>query len=108
MNEFHGHPRFYELTQQENELHSSKSKGYARGGDPLGNFKRVAAIMELYPDMDWATPIGVALMYKLKQLDCAFWQISQGYEDETEGSTKRLQDDSVYDKLAIIIKEENE
>lgn len=102
----HGHPKFYKLLTQEAELHSIKNKGYAQGGDPLGNFKRVSAIMKLYPNMDWSNPEGVALVYKLKQMDCAFWQLSQGYEDELEGFGKRLQDDSVYDKLATILHEE--
>jgi len=100
---YHGHPLFQELTEQELELHSAKNKDYAQGGDPLGNFKRVSAIKRLYPGFPWDSPTGVALGYMLKQLDAAFWMLSQGYEGEVEGVDARLTDVHVYAKLARII-----
>ena len=100
---YHGHPLFQELTEQELELHSAKNKDYAQGGDPLGNFKRVSAIKRLYPGLPWDSPTGVALGYMLKQLDAAFWMLSQGYEGEVEGVDARLTDVHVYAKLARII-----
>ena len=104
--EYHGHPDFYKITQEEIELHSSKNKDYAQGGDPLGNFKRVASILSLYPGLKPSTPIVVALIYALKQLDAALWMLSQGYEGKVENIDTRLQDVHVYMKLARILHRE--
>lgn len=100
---YHGHPDFYKLTQQELELHSRKNKDYAQGGDPLGNFKRVSVIKKLYPGLPWDSPVGVALGYMLKQLDAAFWMLSQGYEGEVENVDSRLTDVHVYVKIARVL-----
>ena len=101
-----GHPDFIPKLLRLVELHSSKNKGYAFGGEPLGNFYRVSIIKKLYPNMDWATPVGVCLGYSLKQLDCALWQLSQGYEDSGEPFSKRADDVVVYWVLAQILYEE--
>ena len=102
----HGHPRFYELMAQATDMHGSKNKDYATGGDALGNFKRVSAIKRIYPKADWASPTGVAIGYMLKQLDAALNMWSQGYEGEIEGFAKRMLDVTVYSPLIIINKEE--
>ena len=105
--EYHGHPLFYELTLEELELHSSKNRDYARGGNPLGNFYRVSAIKSLYPGLKWDSPTGVALGYMLKQLDAAFWMLAQGYEGQVENIDSRLTDVHVYAKLARILHRED-
>ena len=104
--EYHGHPAFYDLTQQEIELHSAKNKDYARGGDPLGNFRRVSAIKQLYPGLPWDSPTGVALGYMLKQLDAAMWMLAQGFEGEVEDFDSRMADVHVYAKLSRILHKE--
>lgn len=101
----HGHPMFYELTQDEIELHSAKNKDYAQGGDPLGNFKRVAHILSAY-QLDLSRPEVVAIVYMLKQLDAALWMLSQGYEGEVENVDTRLRDVHVYVKLARVLRSE--
>ena len=101
-----GHPRFYELTGEEEELHSVKNHDYARGGNPLGNFYRVSAIKKLYPGFDWESPFGTAMDFMLKQLDAAFWMRCQKLEALVEDVPKRLIDVSVYSKLGIILCEE--
>lgn len=102
----HGHPRFYELTRQEEQLHSVKNHDYASGGDPLGNFHRVSSILALYPGLDLANPAVVALVYALKQWDAALWLLSQGHTPQVEGVSERLGDVSIYAKLARIMVEE--
>ena len=99
---YHGHPDFYTMTEQELKLHSEKNKDYAQGGDPLGNFKRVAHILSAY-DLDLSKPEVVAIVYMMKQLDAALWMLSQGYEGEVESVDTRLQDVHVYAKLARIL-----
>ena len=105
---YHGHPRFAEITKEEQELHSRKNRDYARGGDPLGNFKRVSAIKKLYPGLDWTTATATAIDYMLKQFDAALWQLAQHFEGDVEGIDPRLQDAHIYLKLARILHEEEE
>ena len=104
--EYHGHPDFYKLTQDEIELHSAKNKDYTQGGDPLGNFKRVSAIKRLYPGLEWDSPTGVCLGYMFKQLDAALWMLAHRYEGNVENVDTRLRDVHVYAKIARILHKE--
>jgi len=100
----HGHPKFYELTREEEELYRIKNKNYTNNGDPLGNFHRVSAILKI-----WGLnipPSLVALIYALKQQDAAMWMLSQDYEGKVEGVDLRLRDDHVYKKITRILLEE--
>lgn len=99
----HGHPDFIPMTLEEIKLHSAKNKDYTLGGDPLGNFRRVSATLSQYIKI---SPTMVALIYAQKQLDAAWWMLSQGYEGDIEGVDKRLEDVSVYVKLARILHRE--
>jgi len=103
----HGHPRFYELTAAEEKLHSDKNHDYAIGGDPLGNFRRVARILRMYPGLALADPAVVAMTYALKQLDAYLWLKSNGHIPKVEGVAGRLTDISVYAKLAQVLEEES-
>lgn len=104
----HGHPDFIEKCLTEIELHSSKNYDYAAGGDPLGNFKRVANILSMYPGLDIADAAIVAMIFALKQLDAYIWLKSKGHEAKCEGTAARLRDISVYAKLIEILDEEGE
>ena len=102
-----GHPRFYELTKLEDELHSRKNHDYAAGGSPTGNFERVAKLLSMYPHLALARPGVVAMVYMMKQLDAALWFLNTGNTSVTgEGVEARLADVSVYAKLARIMFEE--
>jgi len=102
-----GHTDFIKMGLAEMQLYSDKNHDYALGGDPLGNFKRVSAILTVWGyDIP---PALVALIYALKQQDAYMWMLSQGYDGEVEGIDARLGDDHVYKKLArILYKEEVE
>ena len=102
---FHGHPDYLKLTKEELELHSAKNREYTHGGDPLGNFKRVSAILRIW-GFD-IPPMLVALIYALKQQDSCMWMLSQGYEGEVEDVEIRLQDDYIYKKIARILYRES-
>jgi len=108
MEELSGHPVFYELTMDEMQLHSNKNRDYAQGGDPLGNFNRVSQIKRLYPNLDWASPVGVCIGYMLKQFDAALWMLNQGYEGEVEDIDTRLRDCHVYLKIVRILHRESQ
>lgn len=104
-----GHPRFHELLKQIGDLHNRKNKDYAEGmkEGPLGNFKRVSAIMKNYPEMDWDSPLGVSIIYSLKQLDAALTLRSTKKQSVTgEPIAARLTDIAIYALLGIILEEE--
>ena len=102
--EFKGHPDFQKLTQDELQLHSDKNNDYARGGDPLGNFKRVSEMLGAWGYA--MTPCDVAFMFMMKQIDAVGNMLGQDYEGKTEGIDGRLMDISVYAKLMIILGKE--
>lgn len=105
MDKRHGHPRFYELVDEITDLHSRKNHDYASGGDPLGNFKRVAKIFSMYPGLDLSDPMVVALTYALKQVDASLWMLSNGHEAKVEGIKDRLQDVAVYSIISMVLSE---
>jgi hypothetical protein len=95
--------RYAELLEGEAVLFEDKNFDYASGGDELGNFKRVAEILNLYPDFPYQTAAGVAIIYMLKQLDALLWGLSMGIHHRVEGIGPRASDVSVYAKLIRII-----
>ncbi len=103
----YGHPDFTDMTVEELALHSSKNHDYARGGNPLGNFNRVGSILELYPGLSLGSPVVVAIVYALKQLDAALWMLCQKFEGDVENIETRLADVHVYMKLARILHRES-
>jgi len=99
----HGHKKYVDLLMAEADLHSRKNYDYASGGDPLGNFKRVAKILGQYSGLDLGNPAVIALVYMMKQVDATLWLLSNGHEAQVEGFSERLQDVSVYAKIVSII-----
>ena len=100
-----GHPDFYKYLESMRKLHDEKNEDYTKGGDSLGNFHRVSAILKIwgYDVPPWL----VAAIYALKQQDAGMWMLSQGYEGKIEGVDKRWEDKGVYSILErILIKEE--
>ena len=99
----HGHADFNPMTLKEMKLHSEKNYDYAAGGDPLGNFNRVASILAMYKGLSLSDPTVIALVYAMKQVDAALWMLSQKREGKIEDVNSRLGDVSVYVKLAMIL-----
>lgn len=98
----YGHPRFNEIVDEIKELHSDKNYDYARGGDPLGNFKRVARMI------GGLTPAEYANHLMLKQVDAVNWGYLQGDDNKVESYIDKLRDIAVYAVLQIIMLEEEE
>lgn len=98
-----GHPRFYKMCDDEKLLHSRKNHDYASGGDPLGNFKRVAVLMTIYKGVEWDTPYGNAIVQMLKQFDAVLWALARKTKLKVEGFYDRFRDISVYSKLIPIM-----
>ena len=98
-----GHPDFIPDVLDLIQLHGAKNHDYAKGGDPLGNFDRTAAIMRLYPEFPWASPHGSATVQMLKQLDAYLWMQSAKTEAKVEGPDPRLRDIQVFAGIIRII-----
>lgn len=97
----HGHPRFNQLLDEFKKLHSDKNFDYARGGDPLGNFIRVAIQLGI-------TPAEYAHHLMMKQVDAVTWSYLQGGEYKVEGKIAKLRDIAIYATLQIIMLEEED
>ena len=100
----YGHPNFIPTILEQVELHNNKNHDYARGGDSLGNFKRVAAILAAYwPEVFGGEkgPAVLAFIYALKQVDAEGWQYAQGGESKVEGVEGRLMDQAVYANIRL-------
>lgn len=92
----HGHPSFIKKVLWDISTHSGKNHDYAAGGDPLGNFRRVATLLSNYPNFPLATECGIAMVYMLKQLDAVLWNMSQGHTLKIESLEDRLRDITIY------------
>jgi len=103
-----GHPLFEKLTEEELELHEAKNKDYRSGSDPLANFKRIASIMSQYPDMNWATPEGVTIIYSLKQMDACLSLLERRIEGGVENVDARARDVHIYWKILRILHRETQ
>ena len=97
----HGHPEYIPLLLDKMDLHSRKNHDYASGGDPLGNFDRVAAIFAMYPGLKLDDPVVVMMTYMMKQIDAVLWGFAKGIEHKVEGPIDRLSDVLVYSGIAI-------
>ena len=98
-----GHPLFLDLVLEELELHGNKNHDYAKGGNPIGNFYRLADIMKLYPGFPIDTPEGSAVIQMLKQLDAAMWIMAKRIETKVEGLDARFKDVGIFTKLVRCI-----
>ena len=97
-----GHPDVIPDFMHLMALHDSKNYDYAHGGDPLGNFDRVSAILNLYPSLKPTPPV-VAVNYSLKQIDAILHAYDVGYDPKVESLDKRFDDVVVYWELAKIL-----
>ena len=94
---------YEQLTMEELNLYQKKNKDYTQCGDKYGNFNRVSRILALYPKLNLSNPKVVCMTYLLKQLDCALWMLSEGYDGTVENIDARLTDVHIYAKIARLL-----
>ena len=99
----HGDGMFIDITLEEMEGYNRKNFDYAAGGDPNGNFLRVASMLSFYPGLRMDDPRAVAVVYLMKQLDNVLWSMSRGFEGDLENIDSRLFDIHVYAKIARVL-----
>ena len=90
-----GHPKFAELAYDMTALHDRKNKFYAGGGHPLGNFRRVAAIMSMYPNVRQGDPAVAVIGMVIKQIDSVLWSLNNHRFDDMNVD-EHLADIAVY------------
>lgn len=96
-----GHPRFYEILKQMEELHSRKNHDYAGTSDPLKNL-RACERLELKPF------IGVMVRLQDKWSRLEEFVKSGTLMVKGESVIDTLMDNAVYSVLAIILYEEQQ
>ena len=109
----HGHPDFVPNMVEAIRLHSDKNWDYAGKGDPLGNFKRVAAMCDVFftdgNPMKEPPPnkaLMVLLLYMAKQFDAVIDCVGHGREVRVEALSYKLLDICIYAQLGRIMLEE--
>ncbi len=87
------------------ELHSAKNADYAENKQPLGNFERVAHLIDYYNLLNapYPTKTKVVIFYLLKQFDCFMNAYGKGKKMKVEGLEDRLRDIEVYTILLEIL-----
>lgn len=80
-----------------------KNHDYTAGGDPFGNFRRVARIMTNYDDYPYDTPEGVAMFLLLKQFDAVMWALCKDIKPKVEGIEGRTDDVANYSLITGIL-----
>jgi len=103
-NKYHGHPLFYQLTNEEIELHNKKNYQYASDKDPLGNFNRVGILCHkvmLNPNVPDNLKVGMVQM--AKQIDAVYDIIGEGKQNTVESVEDKFRDISVYSKINNIM-----
>ena len=100
-----GHKKFYKILDELSELHSIKNHDYASNQRPLGNFERVAELIDKYNLLNAPcdTKVKVAIIYMLKQFDCFMNALGKGKKMKVEGLSERLRDVEVYSILIEIL-----
>jgi hypothetical protein len=91
------------LCEDEAELYERKNKDYAGGGDPFGNFKRIANILSNYKGLRIDHPLTEIAHGILKQLDCVLDTLANNRTLEEESIQRRLRDISVYCKIGTLM-----
>lgn len=100
-----GHPRFYEILKELEELHNAKNSDYSKEGDPLSNLKmseeiNIPGYIGNFIRMGDKWSRLVQLMKKKQQ--------GEGPAVKSESMNDTLRDLAVYCILEMILIEENE
>lgn len=98
-----GHPAFYAVGEEINDLHSEKNRQYATPDDPLGNFRRTGQIIAkmLKPGLDPSLASCLALMSK--QVDGVYEIFGEDKKDTLDSLEDKLLDIEVYSRIAIVL-----
>lgn len=95
-----GHPRFYKLLKQMEDLHDRKNSNYAQDSNPLSNFMECE---------EFGVPAHIGTMVRMSDKWSRLVQLMGGKQDAVGESVKdTLMDLAVYCLLEIILVERHE
>jgi hypothetical protein len=103
-----GHPKFYELGEQENDLYSAKHYQYATDSDPMSNFRLCGNLIRkmLKPGVD--PTIAAALCLMSKQVVGIYEIVGEGKTDTIESLEDKLKDVGIYSRIIRILLQEGD
>ena len=105
--EYHGHPMFYQLLNEEQNLHDLKNRTYASKEEPLGNFERGGRLISKFLKDGINPTLAYCLVLMAKQIDGVYDMVGESKESQgfqlAESLHDKLRDISVYSKIAMII-----
>jgi hypothetical protein len=94
----HGHPRFYQLLQEIENLHDRKNNNYSKDTDPLSNLRQSES---------FGIPAYLGCLVRMSDKWSRLQELAKGKKDEVgESFTDTLMDMAVYALLDIILFEE--
>lgn len=98
-----GHPKFYELGEEENKLYSAKHYQYATDADPMSNFRLCGDLIRkmLKPGMD--PTIAAALCLMSKQVVGVYEIVGEGKTGTVESLEDKLKDIGIYSRILRIL-----
>lgn len=95
-----GHPRFYTLLKEMEDLHDRKNENYSEDKDPLSNLRASEA---------FGIPGHLGTMVRMSDKWSRLVQLMNGKQDKVgESMIDTLKDLAVYSLLEIILLEESE
>jgi hypothetical protein len=94
----HGHPRFYALLKEMEDLHDRKNNNYSKDTDPLSNLKQSES---------FGIPAYLGALVRMSDKWSRLQELAKGKKDLVgESFTDTLMDMAVYAILCIILYEE--
>ena len=104
-----GHPKFYELLKEIEQIHDSKNHDYAKDKDPLSNLRMCEDIFMKCPycGKSHNIPAHIGAMIRMTDKWSRLVQLTKK-KGMNESVRDNLLDMAVYSLLRIILLEENE
>jgi len=104
-----GHPMFYELGEEENELYSAKHYQYATDADPMSNFRVCGDLIRKLLKPGVNPTIAAALCLMSKQIVGVYEIVGEGKQNTLESLEDKLKDIGIYSRIIrIMVREQNE
>jgi hypothetical protein len=103
-----GHPMFYELGEEENQLYSDKHYQYATDADPMSNFRLCGDLIHKLLKPGVNPTIAAALCLMSKQIVGVYEIVGEGKQNTIESLEDKLKDIGIYSRIIRIMVRESQ
>jgi hypothetical protein len=103
-----GHPMFYELGEEENQLYSDKHYQYATDADPMSNFRLCGDLIHKLLKPGVNPTIAAALCLMSKQIVGVYEIVGEGKQNTIESLEDKLKDIGIYSRIIRIMLRESQ